>query len=445
MTDVRFAEPADTPFLVQMARLADALEDRPLPHEDDPAVLALLPGRADAALVATDDLGRAIGAAWWHFPASPLLRGADGNPLPEMAIAVLDSARGQGVGTCLIDALANEAARRSVPALALNVHLRNPAARLYTRTGFRVAGAGRGWFGVAMIRDLPLKSTVQAQPGPTNTLAAVGAAMAAERSALLGCLADALHHDERIVAAWVGGSIGRGEADDLSDIDIHLAVVDERCAELNAQRRAFVAQFGEPLLIQEAPQNAPPSGAFQLVLYRGAAAPIEVDWSWRPASAAAIPQRAVVLFDRSGGLPSAASSVTLSSEDVARQISLSTTFFWAMAFIAAKKIARHQPAAAFGLLRMMHQARDGVRDHLAGKPQPTWGAIAAPRENLPPSDPQGQIVDLSELLADMDGLQRTTDGEGGLVTEDSVTAVRAFVQLIARELAGIAADSPSSA
>jgi hypothetical protein len=36
----------------------------------------------------------------------------------------------------------------------LNVHLRNPAARLYTRTGFRVAGKGRGWFGVAMTREL---------------------------------------------------------------------------------------------------------------------------------------------------------------------------------------------------------------------------------------------------------------------------------------------------
>ena len=54
-------------------------------------------------------------------------------------------------------------------------------------------------------------------------------------------------------------------------IDIHLAVQDESCAELNAHRRAFVSEFGEPLLIQEAPQNAPPGGGFQLVLYRGAA------------------------------------------------------------------------------------------------------------------------------------------------------------------------------
>jgi hypothetical protein len=148
---------------------------------------------------------------------------------------------------------------------------------------------------------------------------------------------------------------------------------------------------------------------------------------------AAVPERAVVLFDRSGGLPGMPSWVTLSSEDVARQISLSTTFFWAMAFIAAKKIARRQPAAAFGLLRMMHQPRDGVRDHLRGKPLPTWGAIAAPPETPPPTDPREQIVDLSELVADMAELQPTTDGGGGLVTQDAVPAVRHFVRLISDE------------
>jgi hypothetical protein len=266
------------------------------------------------------------------------------------------------------------------------------------------------------------------------------AAMAVERATFLEHIETLLRDDARIIAAWVGGSIGRGEADDLSDIDIHLAVADEHCVQLNAQRRAFVSEFGTPLLIQEAPQNAPPDGAFQLVLYRGATAPIEVDWSWRPASAAALPERAVVLFDRSGSLPRAPAWVTLSSAEVARQISLSTTFFWAMAYIAAKKIARGQPAAAFGLLRMMHQARDRVRDRLAGKPLPTWGTIGSPHETLPPTDLPAQIVDLSELLADMTGLQPTTDAEGGLVTTEAVSAIGRFVQLVANESAGVQRD-----
>jgi hypothetical protein len=43
---------------------------------------------------------------------------------------------------------------RPVSALALNVHLLNPAIRLYIRACFKVAAAGRGWYGVAM--SLPL-------------------------------------------------------------------------------------------------------------------------------------------------------------------------------------------------------------------------------------------------------------------------------------------------
>jgi predicted nucleotidyltransferase len=257
------------------------------------------------------------------------------------------------------------------------------------------------------------------------------AAMAAERAALLERLEQGLQGDERVVAAWIGGSIGRGEADELSDIDIHLAVSDAHCPELNAQRRAFVAGFGEVVLAQEAPQNAPPEGAFQLVLYRGISAPIEVDWSWRPASAAAIPERAVVLFDRTGGLPRAPSSVALSQEETARRISLNTSFFWAMAFIAAKKIARGQPAAAFGLMRMMHSAVQSVRENLAARPLPTWGSIASPHEPLPPTNVAEQTVYLAALLADMAALHPTTDGEGGLVTADAVAAIGHFVDQVA--------------
>ena len=97
--------------------------------------------------------GLPVGAAWWHFHEPPLLHDANGEPLPELVMAVVEGERGKGIGAALIDALADEASRH-FSALTLNVHLRNPAAHLYTRTGFRVAGAGRGWFGVAMSRPL---------------------------------------------------------------------------------------------------------------------------------------------------------------------------------------------------------------------------------------------------------------------------------------------------
>jgi GNAT superfamily N-acetyltransferase len=82
-----------------------------------------------------------------------MLQMPDGSPIPELTMAVADGFRGQGIGAALIEALVSKAAPQ-FPVLALNVHLGNPAARLYMRAGFHVAGTGRGWFGVAMTRDL---------------------------------------------------------------------------------------------------------------------------------------------------------------------------------------------------------------------------------------------------------------------------------------------------
>jgi GNAT superfamily N-acetyltransferase len=146
-----------------MARLASTIEDRPLPPEDAPDVVAMLPGPHDCALVAVDDAGRRVGAAWWSVREPALVEDQDGKPVPEMAMAVVAEARGQGIGSALIEALAQEASQ-TFNQLSLNVHLRNPAARLYTRTGFRVAGVGRGWFGVAMRRQLTNNATAGDTP-----------------------------------------------------------------------------------------------------------------------------------------------------------------------------------------------------------------------------------------------------------------------------------------
>lgn len=153
MHPIRVAEAEDRSFVVEMARFACTLEDRPLPDPDAPDVLACLPLAMSDAVIATHDDQRRLGAAWWHLHEPPLVVASDGSPLPELTMAVAEDARGHGVGTALIEALATNAATHFA-VLALNVHLRNPAARLYTRSGFRVAGKGRGWFGVAMTRQL---------------------------------------------------------------------------------------------------------------------------------------------------------------------------------------------------------------------------------------------------------------------------------------------------
>ena len=149
----RRATDRDRAFIVEMSRLASVIEDRPLPPPESEEVTGKLPGPDDRAVIAVDEHDHSVGAAWWFFNDPPLLTASDGGAIPELIVAVIDSARGHGVGTVLIEALAAEAAARYTE-LSLNVHLRNPAARLYTRTGFRVAGKGRGWFGVAMVRHL---------------------------------------------------------------------------------------------------------------------------------------------------------------------------------------------------------------------------------------------------------------------------------------------------
>jgi GNAT superfamily N-acetyltransferase len=148
---VRAGEPSDAAFIVEMARLASVLEDLPLPPADDPALVRGLPPTPDTAVLALDHAGRPVGAAWWHFRECPLVVTPDGAQVPELVVAVTPEDRGRGVGRSLLDALIARAAEHGYDRLALNVHIRNPAARLYSRMGFEVAGKGRGPLGVAMV------------------------------------------------------------------------------------------------------------------------------------------------------------------------------------------------------------------------------------------------------------------------------------------------------
>lgn len=150
---VAVATPEDAAFLREMARHAATLEDRPLPAADAEAVTELVPADVQDALVAVSATGLRLGAAWLldgRVPLVPTLPSA-----PEVCMALAPDNRNRGVGTALLQAVISRAAAQGHAALVLNVHLRNTAAlRLYMKCGFRVAGAGRGWFGVALARAL---------------------------------------------------------------------------------------------------------------------------------------------------------------------------------------------------------------------------------------------------------------------------------------------------
>lgn len=164
---------ADLVFIVDMARHACVIEDWPLPEADSEDVTSLLPRGADVTIIAADpDTGTDVGAVWTFDHHPPLVTLDDGNAVPEVAIAVTPDRRGHGVGAALLDALIDRCTSVH-PALALNVHRRNPAQRLYQRKGFRVAGQGRGDLGMAMVADLtapPLTVADSSMAYPTDGL-----------------------------------------------------------------------------------------------------------------------------------------------------------------------------------------------------------------------------------------------------------------------------------
>ncbi|WP_442931275.1 GNAT family N-acetyltransferase [Mycolicibacterium sp. 120320] len=73
-----------------------------------------------------DSAGSNIGAVWTFQHEPALVRDADAQAMPEIAIAVSPSHRGAGVGSALLD-------------------------ELLRRAGFRSVGQARGPLGIAMV------------------------------------------------------------------------------------------------------------------------------------------------------------------------------------------------------------------------------------------------------------------------------------------------------
>lgn len=162
---VRAATADDGSFVIEMARYACVIEDRPLPDPDDDEVLEMLPPAGMVPIIAEGHKGTPIGAVWTYYGSPPLRRDAAGVPLPELCIAVAPGHRGAGVGGMLLDALF-AALSDNYDAMCTNVHLRNPARRLYERKGFRGVGQGNGPLGLALIKDLRSTGTTDVGSPP---------------------------------------------------------------------------------------------------------------------------------------------------------------------------------------------------------------------------------------------------------------------------------------
>lgn len=159
-----------------------------------------------------------------------------------------------------------------------------------------------------------------------------------KRDELLDRVTRVLEADAQVKAVWLSGSFGRGEADEWSDLDLHVAVVDEDWPAVLEEHRALFDRCGQVLLvIGGMPSNSMPGGHFWLVQY--APTMLEIDWNIGPVGQAVRPEASRLLFDRAG-IPIEPPPSPVSEEQRRAEAKKQLAFFWAMAPLAVKFAGR---------------------------------------------------------------------------------------------------------
>ncbi len=117
------------------------------------------------------------------------------------------------------------------------------------------------------------------------------------RDALIERIRTKLAAEPRVAALWLGGSLGRGEGDELSDVDLVVVVDRATIATFVEALFDLVGATGDVALVNEAPQNAPADGGQLNVLYDTDPLPLYVDWNVWPHMGVR-PSDVHVLFER---------------------------------------------------------------------------------------------------------------------------------------------------
>ncbi len=261
---------------------------------------------------------------------------------------------------------------------------------------------------------------------------------AAEREALLERIQASLRADGSVVAAWPIGSLGRGEGDALSDLDLWVVVADVRVPDTPEARRAFAARVGEPLVVVEAPQNAPPGGAYLLALCDGETGTLQVDRYWQPRSRARLPRQVRLVFDRAGLPHSELGTLERTPEARADDASRRVAFFWAMLLIAAKHVARRP-------WEPLRSTRDGVLGIVRDSLEETARLLDVPLE-LPepagdlPSDPGFKLRLLRAMAGEMQRLMPRVAERGGALSMEIAGRAEWFLELVRDTMGEL--DSP---
>ncbi|WP_415786201.1 nucleotidyltransferase domain-containing protein [Deinococcus saxicola] len=142
-----------------------------------------------------------------------------------------------------------------------------------------------------------------------------------QRAAFLGALTDSAQRDSHLLAVWLEGSLGRGNADRYSDVDIHVLLPENELAAFRAQAESWLGKirplvlfnilFGGQMI------NAVTTDGLRLDLWPHGGEHFEVD-----------PQVVQVLFEQPGALQAKAGVTTADREAAAQRLLGLIREFW---------------------------------------------------------------------------------------------------------------------
>ncbi len=230
-----------------------------------------------------------------------------------------------------------------------------------------------------------------------------------ERNQLLHAIIQLLKRDATVKAAWLFGSLGRGNGDVLSDIDVWVVVEDDLIHNITTEPLQYTSQIGHPILSVEAPQNAPEGGAYMMTCYDAPVAPHIVDWYWQPLSRAYISGQVRLLFDRVGLIHRDQSVQFPSRPAIKAMIDRPNhfiSFFWMMLMITAKYAYRSPWAEQMELLPLLIDPIVKAQQFLGQK-------NILQSNNFPPHRLPSEKIHLLYELADQMRTIMTTISETG--------------------------------
>lgn len=295
-------------------------------HEDRKTVWALsqiphIGATADPG--APLDLSRDDPGNWddlWDIDASHIARGGDflvyeldervvamGAVMPAGAgtaevnhVRVHPALRRRGIGRAVMRALERRAIELGCVRTHLDTTVAQPeAVAFYRSLGYEESGREKfpDWELIFFTRELRGDKTLTLNSGLAVGDAELAAEQLRARLALLESLRAGLPADDRVEAVWAHGSIGRGDEDALSDIDLIVTTAEGADASFVRSLPEVVARFGPVALASHMTGNAPEDGYFLSVLYDVGPLPIICDWSvwsFRPVR----PADVMVLYER---------------------------------------------------------------------------------------------------------------------------------------------------